>query len=95
MTAGDGPRRRLLSDDSEPSALRAVRIDKSIAARGRLDSLATCIDLCARLGFLKQAEVARLIASNSVGRLLNGLYRSLEAKLLQESNRGASATPNP
>jgi len=55
-------------------------------ALGSHGELATCIDLCVRLGFFKQAEVTRLFAlSNSVGRLLNGLYRSLEAKLLQES----------
>jgi hypothetical protein len=42
---------------------------------------------------MKQLEAARLLASsNSVGRLLNGLYRSLEAKLLQESDR--SGGPN-
>ena len=65
-------------------------------ALGSHGELATCIDLCARLGFLKQAEVARLLASsNSVGRLLNGLYRSLEAKLQQESDHDASGIPNP
>ena len=52
-------------------------------ALGSHGELATCIDLCARLGFVKQAEVARLLtASNSVGRLLNGLYNSLERTFL-------------
>jgi len=60
-------------------------------ALGSHGELATCIDLCDRLGFLKQAEATRLLASsNSVGRLLNGLYRSLEAKLLQESDNDSS-----
>jgi four helix bundle protein len=59
-------------------------------ALGSHGELATCIDLCARLGFMKQAEANRLLSSsNSVGRLLNGLYRSLEAKLLHQSDRGA------
>jgi four helix bundle protein len=60
-------------------------------ALGSHGELATCIDLCARLGFMKQAEATRLLeSSHSVGRLLNGLYRSLEAKLLQQSDQ----TPN-
>jgi len=63
-------------------------------ALGSHGELATCIDLCVRLGFFKQAEVTRLFAlSNSVGRLLNGLYRSLEARLLQESE--PISRPNP
>jgi four helix bundle protein len=57
-------------------------------ALGSHGELATCIELCARLGFIKQVEANRLLeSSNSVGRLLNGLYRSLEAKLFQESDR--------
>jgi four helix bundle protein len=69
-------------------------------ALGSHGELATCIDLCARLGFLKQAEATRLLASsNSVGRLLNGLYRSLEAKLLHEPDHSSpdpqSAIPDP
>jgi four helix bundle protein len=63
-------------------------------ALGSHGELATCIDLCARLGFMKQAAATRLLASsNSVGRLLNGLYRSLEAKLLQESESVSSPDP--
>ena len=61
-------------------------------ALGSHGELATCIDLCAPLGFMKQLEATRLLASsNSVGRLLNGLYRSLEARLLQESDRSGGA----
>src|SRR4030095_6153170 len=60
-------------------------------ALGSHGELATCIDICSRLGFIKQAEATRLLeSSNSVGRLLNGLYRSLEAKLLQESDNGSN-----
>src|SRR3977135_3293825 len=41
-------------------------------ALGSHGELTTCIDLCGRLGFIKQGEAARLLtSSNSVGRLLN------------------------
>jgi four helix bundle protein len=59
-------------------------------ALGSHGERATCIDLCARLGFIKQLEATRLIASShSVGRLLNGLYRSLEAKLSSQSDHAS------
>jgi len=51
-------------------------------ALGSHGELETAIDISARLGFLTAQEAASLLASsNSVGRLLNGLYRSLESKL--------------
>jgi len=68
----------------------ANHVSISLGSHGELT---TCIELCARLGFVKHVEANRLLeCSNSVGRLLNGLYRSLEAKLLQESDR--SGCPN-
>ena len=58
-------------------------------ALGSHGELETCIELCTRIGFLKQPEKARLLASShSVGRLLNGLYRSLEAR------QASSSSPN-
>jgi four helix bundle protein len=55
-------------------------------ALGSHGELETCIELSARLGFLKKLEATRLLNSaNSVGRLLNGLYRSLEEKLASNS----------
>ena len=51
-------------------------------ALGSLGELETCVELSGRLGFLKSAEAARLLASaGSVGRLLGALHRSLKAKL--------------
>ena len=52
-------------------------------ALGSQGELETCLELAGRLGFLKSPEATRLLSSaNSVGRLLYGLYRSLERKLL-------------
>ena len=57
-------------------------------ALGSHGELETCIELSARLGFLKTLEATRLLTSaDSVGRLLNGLYRSLEARLASNSER--------
>jgi four helix bundle protein len=52
-------------------------------ALGSHGEFSTCLDLSTRLGFLNGADANRLLASSdSVGRLLNGLYRSLENKLV-------------
>ena len=51
-------------------------------ALGSHGELETCIEIGARLGFLPAAEKQTLLSlSDSVGRLLNGLHRSLERKL--------------
>jgi len=53
-------------------------------ALGSLGELETCVELSTRLGFVKRSDAEKLAASaNSVGRLLNGLHRSLERKLTQ------------
>ena len=61
-------------------------------ALGSHGELETCIEVGARLGFLGTAEAAQLLASsNSVGRLLYGLYGSLDRKIGCPS----SLTPGP
>ena len=61
-------------------------------ALGSHGELATCVELSVRLGFVKRSEAAGLLSSaDSVGRLLNGLYRSLDAKLASD----ADAAPSP
>ena len=55
----------------------------AIGSHGELE---TCIDVARRLGFLSSPETKKTVATcDSVGRLLNGLYRSLERKLLEEA----------
>lgn len=50
-------------------------------ALGSVGELETCIELAARLGYLKPADAMKLSASvGSIGRLLSALHRSLEAK---------------
>jgi four helix bundle protein len=50
----------------------------AIGSHGELE---TCVELSERLGFLSAADRARTLAiSDSVGRLLHGLYRALAAK---------------
>jgi four helix bundle protein len=57
-------------------------------ALGSQAELETCIELGARLSFLSPPEKENLSAhAASVGRLLNGLYRSLETKLQSEAVR--------
>ena len=52
----------------------------AIGSNGELE---TCLELAVKLGFVKAPEAIRLLSSaNSVGRLLYGLYRSLERKLV-------------
>jgi four helix bundle protein len=59
-------------------------------AIGSQAELATCIELSSRLGFLVLAERDRILTlSDSVGRLLYGLYRALERKVSQR------VAPNP
>ena len=54
-------------------------------ALGSHGELETCIEMAKRLGFLATAEKQKALAlSDSVGRLLNGLYRSLQRKLLEQ-----------
>jgi four helix bundle protein len=62
----------------------AHHISIALGSHGELE---TYIELCTRIGFLKQADKAHLLSSShSVGRLLNGLYRSLEARLASSSS---------
>jgi four helix bundle protein len=62
----------------------AHHISIALGSHGELE---TCIELCTRIGLLTQPDKARLLASSqSVGRLLNGLYRSLEARLASSSS---------
>ena len=50
-------------------------------AIGSHAEFATCIELRRRLGFLTETEANRIVAlSDSVGRLLYGLYRALARK---------------
>ena len=60
-------------------------------AIGSQAELATCIELAARLGFLTTVDRDQLVArSDSVGRLLYGLYRALACRIPSES----TPTPN-
>jgi four helix bundle protein len=57
----------------------ANHVSIAIGSHGELE---TCVEVSCRLGFLSVEERARILAiSDSVGRLLNGLYRALAAKL--------------
>jgi four helix bundle protein len=56
-------------------------------AIGSHAELATCVELGIRLGFLNAAEKDKLLAlSDSVGRLLYGLYRALDREVSQRPN---------
>ena len=51
-------------------------------ALGSHAELETCIELASRLGFIGPTEKKNtIVVSDSVGRLLNGLYQSLERRL--------------
>jgi four helix bundle protein len=51
-------------------------------ALGSHAELETCIEVAARLGFIRPTDKEQTIAvSDSVGRLRNGLYQSLERRL--------------
>jgi four helix bundle protein len=57
----------------------------SLGSHGELE---TCIEIARRLTFLEPDETRKLLeTANSVGRLLNGLYSSLERKLARENDR--------
>jgi four helix bundle protein len=75
---------------------KAYKNHVSIAI-GSHAELVTCIEVATRLGFLTRAERDRIIAlSDSVGRLLNGLYRALRQKLAaRRRNRKISAATKP
>ena len=58
-------------------------IDIALGSHGEFE---TCVEVATRLGFLSSPEKKKTLqTSDSVGRLLNGLYRSLERKLLEET----------
>ena len=58
-------------------------------ALGSHGELSTCVELSARLGFLRPADLEPLLSSsNSVGRLLYGLYQALERKLASANATG-------
>ena len=64
-------------------------------AIGSQAEFATCIELAARLGFLDESMHRRIRSlSDSVGRLLYGLYRALKRKPAGKK-RSRSVTPNP
>jgi four helix bundle protein len=65
---------------------RAYLNHVSIAIESHAE-LATCVELGIRLGFLTAADKDKLVAlSDSVGRLLYGLYRALDRKVSQRPN---------
>jgi four helix bundle protein len=61
----------------------ANHLDIALGSHGELE---TCLEIALRLGFLPKPEKRTLSERcDVVGRLLNGLYNSLERKLLSES----------
>jgi four helix bundle protein len=73
-------------------------------ALGSHGELETCIELAHRLGFMSQDRREALEdRTGAVGRLLSGLYRSLEEKIAREDARrppsnaaaGKNAPPSP
>jgi four helix bundle protein len=57
-------------------------------ALGSHGELETCVELASRLGFLSPSDRAALDRdTDAVGRLLSGLYRSLEEKIKREDAR--------
>ncbi len=77
------------SNVAEGHARRSTRsyLHHVSIALGSQAELATCIDLSARLGFLAAPELERITAlSDSVGRLLYRLHRSLAQKLQTPGN---------
>src|SRR5690242_14430754 len=59
-----------------------VYINHVSIAVGSHAEIETCIEIACRLGYVSEARKQTLMADcNTVGRLLNGLLRSLEAKL--------------
>jgi four helix bundle protein len=68
-------------------------------ALGSHAELETCIELASRLGFIRPTDKEQTIAvSDSVGRLLNGLYQSLERRLaasLDLPSQASRDSPQP
>jgi four helix bundle protein len=63
-------------------------------ALGSHAELETCLDLTRRLEFLSAADYERFgERTNSVGRLLSGLHRSLEERLARSNNPNTSHPP--
>jgi four helix bundle protein len=61
----------------------ANHVDIALGSHGELE---TCLEIALRLGFLPTPEKRKLSERCGVaGRLLNGLYNSLESKLLSGS----------
>jgi four helix bundle protein len=55
----------------------------AIGSHGELE---TCFELACRLGFLSEADKQRvMMLSDSVGRLLHGLHRSLTRKIKEQT----------
>ena len=69
-------------------SLTKVYLNHVSIALGSHGELETCIEIASRLGFLRDQEKKQLLVPcDSVGRLLNGLHRSLEAKLTNEQSQ--------
>jgi four helix bundle protein len=65
----------------------------AIGSHGELE---TCVELGWRLGFIPAAEKDGLLAaSDSVGRLLNGLHRALKRKTANRVPSPESLVPSP
>jgi four helix bundle protein len=85
-------RRAVLSIPSNVAEGYCRRSTKSYAyhvsvALGSHAELETCLDLACRLGFVSHDEYDRFEQrADSVGKLLSGLYRSLEQKLANGKN---------
>ncbi len=63
----------------------AYHVSIALGSHGELE---TCIELASRLGFLSTTDRHGLRnESDTVGRLLSGLYRSLEEKIEREDAR--------
>jgi four helix bundle protein len=87
MTLVDQLRRASISIPSNVAEGHSRRSTKAYAshvsiALGSHGELETCVEIAARLGFLPQdAKMPLVELCDSVGRLLNGLHRSLARKL--------------
>jgi four helix bundle protein len=69
-------------------SLTKVYLNHVSIALGSHGEIETCIEIASRLGFLPDREKKPLLVlCDSVGRLLNGLHRSLEMRLANEEGR--------
>ncbi len=67
----------------------AYHVSIALGSHGELE---TIVELAARLGFLLESDRQTLqTTSESVGRLLSGLYRSLEDKIRRDDARTAAS----